>query len=112
MGSIKDLPTIDDESFDRLVNSKRFVLVFAYATWAVPAKMPSPAVVEIAEERNSDNFSLYVLDVDASPGAANELAETAIPSYVIYKDGTKAKVLKGASSKADLSAFIDGVVKS
>lgn len=76
------------------------------AIGAVPARMLSPLVKEIAEERR-ETLSVAKLNVDELPEVANRHGIVAIPALLLFKNGEMEEKLVGYREKEDLDDFLD-----
>ena len=56
-----------------------------FATWCGPCKAIAPTVGKLSETYSSVRF--IQIDVDKNPSIARELEVTAMPTFVLFKDG-------------------------
>ena len=98
---------VTDESFDRVLDSHKLVLIDFWAEWCGPCKKISPILDEISNERG-----LWVgkLNVDDNPVKSAQYSVSSIPYMVLFKDGQPVKTIVGAKPKhsilKDLSEWI------
>lgn len=92
---------IEKEEFEKevLKNSKTVVVDF-FATWCGPCQMLMPVLEEIAKER--DNFDIIEIDVDEAQELAMEYDIEAVPTMIIFKNGTAIDRLGGYYPKEEL----------
>ena len=92
---------IEKEEFEKevLKNSKTVVVDF-FATWCGPCQMLMPVLEEIAKER--DNFDIIEIDVDKAQELAMEYDIEAVPTMIIFKNGTAIDRLGGYYPKEEL----------
>lgn len=81
------------------------VLVDFYAEWCGPCKMMAPLVAELSGE--ATNFSVYKVNVDNVPEAADKFGVSSIPTFVVIKNGTEAARTVGAAPKQRLLELIN-----
>jgi len=88
------------EEFYKTINSNGVVVVDAFATWCGPCKAISPQIAKWsnAEEYKDVHFAKF--DVDAVPDLAQELGISAMPTFLVFKDGEKADEFIGANPPA------------
>ena len=92
---------IEKEEFEKevLKNSKTVVVDF-FATWCGPCQMLMPVLEEIAKER--DDFDIIEIDVDKAQELAMEYDMEAVPTMIIFKNGTAIDRLGGYYPKEEL----------
>ena len=92
---------IEKEEFEKevLKNSKTVVVDF-FATWCGPCQMLMPVLEEIAKER--DNFDIIEIDVDEAQELAMEYDIEAVPTMIIFKNGTAIDRIGGYYAKDEL----------
>ena len=96
-----------DANFEEVVlKSEVPVLVDFWATWCGPCKMIAPILDELSMERS--DIKIVKIDVDESQETAKKFAVRSIPTLYIFSKGKVEASKMGASSKAALSAWIDG----
>ena len=92
---------IEKEEFEKevLKNSKTVVVDF-FAIWCGPCQMLMPVLEEIAKER--DDFDIIEIDVDEAQELAMEYDIEAVPTMIIFKNGTAIDRLGGYYPKEEL----------
>lgn len=92
---------IEKEEFEKevLKNSKTVVVDF-FATWCGPCQMLMPVLEEIAKER--DDFDIIEIDVDEAQDLAMAYDIEAVPTMIIFKNGTAIDRLGGYYPKEEL----------
>ena len=95
------LKKIEKEDFEKevLKNSKMVVVDF-FATWCGPCQMLMPVLEEIAKER--DDFDIIEIDVDKAQELAMEYDIEAVPTMIIFKNGTAIDRIGGYYAKDEL----------
>ena len=98
---------LNDSNFDdEVVKSDLPVLVDFWAEWCGPCKMIAPSVEKISEEY-SDKLKVGKLDVDSNPNISSTFGIRAIPTLLIFKNGSPVDQIVGAVSKEVISAKVD-----
>ncbi|MDY3791170.1 MAG: thioredoxin [Oscillospiraceae bacterium] len=89
---------------EKVLNSDIPVLVDFYADWCGPCKMMAPLVEELSRE--ASGFSVYKVNVDNVPEAAEKFGVSSIPTFVVIKNGTEIARNIGAAPKQRLLELI------
>lgn len=90
-----------------VTNSDIPVFVDFYANWCGPCKMMAPLVDELAAEYEG-KMKFAKCDIDENMALASKYRVMSIPTFMIFKNGEKADMLIGGTSKAELAAKIEG----
>ncbi len=85
------------------------VLVDFWAAWCGPCKMIAPMLDEIADDY-AGRLKVCKIDVDANREVAAQYSVRGIPTLMLFRNGELSGTQVGALSKAQLTAFVDGVV--
>ncbi len=95
------LKKIEKEDFEKevLKNSKMVVVDF-FATWCGPCQMLMPVLEEISKER--DDFDIIEIDVDKAQDLAMQYDIEAVPTMIIFKNGTAIDRISGYYAKDEL----------
>ena len=101
MSNVKEVTDTTFES--EVVQSKTPVLIDFYAQWCGPCKMMAPIIDDIAREYNG-KLKVVKVDVDESGETAARFGVTAMPTFVVVKDGKETFRRIGAAPK---SAFVN-----
>ncbi|PZR26162.1 MAG: thioredoxin [Citrobacter freundii] len=75
------------ETFKDLIQSDTPVLVDFYADWCGPCKAMSPVVTEVARSVQGKARVIKV-DIDKSAEAAQAFQVQAVPTFIIFRNGT------------------------
>ncbi|KAJ5906966.1 Thioredoxin [Penicillium subrubescens] len=89
---------IDNEVIFKALISSGPVLVDFYATWCGPCKAVAPKVGEFSEKY--ENVRFLQVDVDKMRGVAQQFEITAMPTFVMLKDGKEVHRVRGADLKS------------
>ncbi|KAF7716476.1 Uncharacterized protein PECH_003883 [Penicillium ucsense] len=89
---------IDNEVIFKALVSSGPVLVDFYATWCGPCKAVAPKIGEFSEKYEKIRF--LQVDVDKMRGTAQQFNVTAMPTFVMMKDGQEVHRVRGADLKS------------
>jgi len=95
---------VSNGDFDaEVLNSKTPVLIDFFAEWCGPCKMMAPVLDEVARDY-AGKIKVVKVDVDQAAETAARFGVTAMPTFVLVKDGRETYRRIGAAPKA---AFVD-----
>ena len=77
-----------------------------YATWCGPCRMLSPMLDKLAGGY-ADKIKFVKINVDESPGLAQNFQVQAIPTLIFFKDGKVADRVTGLLPETDLKSKLD-----
>lgn len=77
---------LNNENFDKTINSGKVVLVDFWANWCGPCKMIAPVIEEV-EKDISDKAVIGKVDVDNEEELARKFGIMSIPSLLLFKNG-------------------------
>ena len=98
---------VSDSSFEKdVLGSAKPVLVDFWAEWCAPCRMLAPTVAAVAEHYG-DAASVVKLNVDDNPSTAQRYGIKGIPTLILFKGGTEAERVVGATSKDNIARMID-----
>ena len=91
---------VSDGTFEaEVLQSKTPVLIDFFAEWCGPCKMMAPVIDEVARDY-AGKLKVVKVDVDESGETAAAFGVTAMPTFVLLKDGREAFRRVGAAPKA------------
>ena len=94
----------NNENFDSLINNE-LVLVDFYATWCGPCKMLSPVLENLVGDR--DNLKIVKVDIDKSEELAKKYGVMAVPTLILFKNGSEISKQTGFMPGDMLKKWID-----
>lgn len=87
---------------DEVTRCAQPIVVEFYATWCGPCRLEGPLVEKVAAGY-AGKIKFVKVNVDESPGLAQNYEVQAIPLILLFKDGKLADRLTGLQSEADLT---------
>src|SRR3954468_20803936 len=102
--------TVTDSNFQDVLNTagNKPVLIDAWAEWCPPCKMLGPTIDKIAGE-SGGRWVIGKLNVDESPGVAQQFRISSIPTMLIFKNGQLKDQLVGLQPKQAIEARLSSV---
>ncbi|KAF3065287.1 Thioredoxin [Daldinia childiae] len=100
------------DSFKEAVKNNKIVLLDCFATWCGPCKAIAPILVNHSNEEQFKDIHFAKIDVDDLPDLAQELGVTAMPTFLLFKDGEiePAEKLVGANPNALVSLLRKNII--
>lgn len=95
------------ETFNKILNGDKPVLVDFFAEWCGPCKMMAPELKKFADQ-HKEQVRVLKVDVDKNPAISQQLNIQGVPTLMLFKNGKVLWRQSGAMSAQQLS----GIVKS
>lgn len=92
--------------FRTLLNGHTYLIADFYATWCPPCKQIAPIYNQLATTHGSANFAFVKVNVDEQREVAAQYGITAMPTFLLFKDGKQIEEIKGADPRK-LKAVIE-----
>ncbi|KAI1407030.1 thioredoxin-domain-containing protein [Hypoxylon sp. FL1857] len=95
--TVHNIQTADE--FKQAIKDNKVVLLDAFATWCGPCKAIAPILAKHSNDEQFKDIFFAKIDVDDLPELAQELGITAMPTFLLFKDGAQepAEKLVGAN---------------
>jgi len=107
MSNVKE---VSDGTFEaEVLKSSPPVLIDFYATWCGPCKMMAPVIDEVAKDY-AGKLKVVKIDVDEAAETAAAMGVTAMPTFIVLKDGQEVWRRLGAAPKAAFVNELQGVI--
>ena len=101
---------VTDESFDRVLDSHKLVLIDFWAEWCGPCKMLTPILEELSKELVG-KVKIVKMDIEQNPNIPSSLGIRAIPTMILFKDGKQLATKTGLFPKNAIEEWIDSSIK-
>ncbi|KAF2396822.1 thioredoxin-domain-containing protein [Trichodelitschia bisporula] len=87
--------------FQSLLSANTYVVVDFYATWCPPCKVIAPVYEQLAKQFNRPGALVFAkVDVDAQAAIARQYGITAMPTFMVLKNGQVQETIRGANPPA------------
>ncbi|PGH27986.1 thioredoxin [Polytolypa hystricis UAMH7299] len=97
----KTVSITSKEQFDKLLTSSAIVVTDFFADWCQPCKVIAPTFEELSSKLSRpDKVTFTKINVDSQNELAAAYNVTAMPTFMIFKNGTVADSIRGANPRA------------
>ncbi|QYA98327.1 thioredoxin [Streptomyces anulatus] len=101
------LVTVTDATFDaEVVKASEPVLAYFWAEWAGPCKLMTPILEELSDTY-AGKLTVAAHNIDRDPATLPSYNEPAVPTMLLFKNGSIAGKRIGAHSKGQMQEFLD-----
>ena len=95
------LKKISEEDFENeVLKNDKLVVVDFFATWCAPCQMLMPVLEEISKEM--EDIDIVEIDVDKARDLSFNYEIEAVPTMIIFKNGTQIDRIGGFYNKNEL----------
>ena len=102
---------LTDATFKEILKDHPKLVVDCYADWCAPCRMIAPFIQEFSGEYQG-RVSFAKVDVDHSPGIAQQFGIFSIPTLLFFKDGKLHDQQVGALPKPALKQKVEALLKA
>jgi thioredoxin 1 len=96
--------------FRTLLNAHTYLIADFYATWCPPCKQIAPIYAQLSTAHTTPGKIAFVkINVDEQREIAAQYGVTAMPTFMVFKDGKKVNEVKGADVRG-LKMVVEGAV--
>ena len=106
MASEKVLEFTDANFENEVLKSDQPVLVDFWAEWCMPCRMLAPTIDELAGEFDG-SAKIGKLDTDSNRDVSVKYGITAIPTFLLIKDGEVVKQMVGSQQYDELKKVVE-----
>lgn len=101
---------LNDSNIEEALNNSAASWITFGADWCRPCQLFNPILETVAGDYVG-TVNTYHVDVDAAPGASEKFGIRAVPTHVLYKNGTEVKRYQGSMFKQKLIDAFNELVK-
>ncbi|KAJ4489257.1 putative thioredoxin [Lentinula lateritia] len=95
--TIKMVKAIESQQeFMEIINGDTPVIIDFWATWCGPCKQISPVFEKLSAKPDFAGVKFFKVDTDAQEAIAQEVGITAMPTFMVFRNGEKIEETKGA----------------
>jgi thioredoxin 1 len=107
-----EIPVATEENFKKeVLDSPVPVLVEFGAKWCAPCKEMKPKLQDLIATSN-ELYGVFVVDVDSSSALVDRFNITAVPTYIVFRDGKASSTVTGLQSLETLHRMLGKTSKS
>jgi thioredoxin 1 len=96
---------------DEVTGAGGAVVVDFYATWCGPCRMLAP-MMDAQADAFAGKIKFFKVNVDESPGLAQNYQIQAIPTVIFFKDGKLVDRFTGLPTEADLKGKLESLASA
>jgi thioredoxin 1 len=87
--------------FRTLLNAHTYLIADFYATWCPPCKQIAPIYNQLSSAHSSPGkFAFVKVNVDEQREIAGQYGVTAMPTFMLFKEGKRVEEVRGADVRA------------
>ena len=106
----KNIIEVSDSTFDQeVLQSEVPVLVDFWAPWCGPCRAIAPVIDELSGDY-AGKLKVAKCNVDDNPKTPGRYGIRAIPTLILFKNGSVSEQITGAVAKSQITAAVDKAV--
>lgn len=105
-----DVIEFTDKNFAAEIDCDEAVLVDFTASWCGPCQAIAP-VIEALATAHRGKLKVGKLDIDKHPKATDKFGVKAVPTLLLFKNGSVVSAIVGAASKSKIEATVKNHLK-
>ncbi|KZO91245.1 thioredoxin [Calocera viscosa TUFC12733] len=83
-------PITSLQQFQALLNSKKLFVINFWANWRGPCRIQKIVFEKLAAQKDvNEKIEFFSVDIDEQSEIVQEVAVRTVPSYMVFKDGSK-----------------------
>ena len=98
---VNNVIELNDSNIEEVLNNQAPSWITFGAEWCRPCQLFSP-ILETVAASYVGKVNTYHVDVDAAPGASEKFCIRAVPTHVLFKNGSEVKRYQGSMFKQKL----------
>lgn len=98
---------VDSERFESVLQGGGAVLADFYSETCVPCKRMSPVLEELEGELGG-RVKIVKINVAEEDGPARKYGVQAVPTFIMFRNGSESSRIVGAVPKSELAGLIKG----
>jgi thioredoxin 1 len=98
---------LNNENFQKEIDSNDLVLVDFFAEWCGPCKLMGPIIEDLAKEYVGKKVLITKVNVDEAKEVAEKFSIMSIPTIILFKNGKVVWQETGVQSKEGLKEKIN-----
>jgi thioredoxin 1 len=111
MANNSPVPIEDAQFEEKVLKSAGAVVVDFWAPWCGPCVQMAPALETFADS-NAGKVTVYKLDVDQNPKAAERFEIRSVPTIIFFKDGQIQHISRGIMSVTSLQQKLNEILST
>ena len=97
------------ETFSKILNDDKPVLVDFFAEWCGPCKSMGPELKKFAEQ-HKEKVRILKVDIDKNRETANQFNIQGVPTLILFKKGKVLWRQSGAMNAQQLTGMLNGKI--
>lgn len=100
---------LNPTEFDTFLADHRVALIDFYAPWCGPCRAIAPAIEELIREFDG-RAGIAKVNIDEAAQLADRFSISAVPTFILFREGQKVDQFSGARTKEELKKLINSLL--